>query len=282
MNVSLKEKDMANGQIVDHGGRVLQRANLFVRLRGAGWVTGAFTPNDANRSFEAALASPYLSSLVQYRGVRRTRMQGFQTDATNIGNLGPDPRHFVGGDIWLVKDADIRKIVIEMAKDRPPQEDDASLYMVAISQDPIPIVLEQLNASGYHDSFNDAGRTLHYAVLLNISSSDLDHTFHYLPGVFSHELAEACTDAEPATGFLFTDGDEICDLNDERPVNLTGLDREVNLAAYWSDLEKMAVVPTAYSLRVALGKRPAEAVPSVRALIKQTSILAAILAGCNP
>ena len=273
---------MANGQIVDRGGRVLERGKLFVRLRGAGWTTGAFTPDDANRSFKATLASPYLSSLVQYRGVRRTRMEDFQTDAANIGNLGPDPRHFVATDIWLIKDEDIQKIVVEMAKNRPPQEDGASLYMVAISQDPIPIVVENLNASGYHQSFNNGGRTLHYAVLLNISSNDVDHTWHFLPGVFSHELVEACTDAEPPTGFAFTDGDEICDLNDERPVKLPGLEREVNLAAYWSDLEKTAVVPTGYSLRVALGKRPTDAVPSVRALIKRASILAAILAGCNP
>jgi hypothetical protein len=93
---------------------------------------------------------------------------------------------------------------------------------------------------------------------------------------------EACTDPEPPGGFLFQDGDEICDLNDERHVNLIGLDHEVDLSAYQSQLEKKAVVPTAYSLRIALGLRPTDAVSSVKPFVKSGSVLAAILARCNP
>jgi hypothetical protein len=276
---------MAIGDVGDHGGPIIERAQLFIRLRGAGWLTGPFKSSDALTAFEATVASPYLSSLVQYRGVRRTKIIDFQLDPTDMGALGPDPRKFVAGNVFLIPDADIQKVVVDMANSQPqPLQDDKNfIFMVVISQDPIPIVPEQSNASGYHQSFiTDDKRTLHYAVLLNQSSNELDHTWHYLPGVFSHELVESCTDPDPPGGFLFQDGDEICDLNDQRHVNLIGLDHEVDLAAYQSQLEQKAVVPTAYSLRIALGKRPTDIVPSVKALINQKSMLAAILARCNP
>jgi hypothetical protein len=244
---------MAIGDVGDHGGPIIERAQLFIRLRGAGWLTGPFKSSDALTAFEATVASPY--------------------------------RKFVAGNVFLIPDADIQKVVVDMANSQPqPLQDDKNfIFMVVISQDPIPIVPEQSNASGYHQSFiTDDKRTLHYAVLLNQSSNELDHTWHYLPGVFSHELVESCTDPDPPGGFLFQDGDEICDLNDQRHVNLIGLDHEVDLAAYQSQLEQKAVVPTAYSLRIALGKRPTDIVPSVKALINQKSMLAAILARCNP
>lgn len=273
---------MAIGDVGDHGGPILERAQLFVRLRGTGWITGAFKSNDAHVAFKAVLASPYLSSLVRYRGVRRARLVQFESDPSNMGHLGPDPRKFVSGNIWIVPDAEIQSVVVDMASERRPEDDSTSLFMVVISQDPVQVVPESPNANGYHQSFDSNGRTLHYAVVLHQSASTLDHSWHYIPGVFSHELVEACTDPEPPGGFLFQDGDEICDLNDERHVNLTGLDHEIDLAAYQSQLENKAVVPTAYSLRIVMGLRPADSVSSVKPFVKNGSVSAAIFVRCNP
>ena len=71
-------------------------------------------------------------------------------------------------------------------------------------------------------------------------------------------------------------------MDEDRVVQLPGLEHEIKLSVYWSELERAAVAPTTYSLRVALGKRSTEAIPSVQAAIQGTSVRDAILAGCNP
>jgi hypothetical protein len=118
-------------------------------------------------------------------------------------------------------------------------------------------------------------------VLLHQSASTVEESWHYLPRIFTHELVEACTDPDVKSGFILNTGGELCDMNEERDVQLPGLEHEIRLAVYWSELERAAVAPTIYSLRVALGKRATETIPSVRAAIQRTSVRDAILAGCN-
>jgi hypothetical protein len=93
---------------------------------------------------------------------------------------------------------------------------------------------------------------------------------------------EACTDPDVKSGFVLNTVGELCDVDDERVVQLPGFEREVSLALYWSELEREFVAPTTYSLRVALGKRMTEAVPSVKGLIGGKTIRDFILDGCNP
>jgi hypothetical protein len=272
---------MANEVLIDQGGPVLTRAKIVLSFRGAGWTTGAFSTSDARRAFDAALASPYLSHLVQYRGIRRAEIVSSIKDTSNLGKLGPDPRKFVTGDIWLIADEDIRNVARVALKARPPEDNEEVFYLAVVSQDPIPIVVEQVNASGYHDTFEEDGRTVTYGVLLHQSASTVEESWHYLPRIFSHELVEACTDPDVKSGFILNTVGELCDMNDERDVQLPGLEHEIRLAVYWSELERAAVAPTTYSLRVALGKRATETIPSVRAAIQGTSVRDAILAGCN-
>jgi len=196
--------------------------------------------------------------------------------------LGPDPRKFVAGNIWLLNDEDIRNVTRIAMGARPPNVGEDVIYLSVVSQDPIPIVVEELNASGYHNTFDEGGRTITYGVLLNQSANPVAETWRYLPGVFSHELVEACTDPDVKSGFIVNTIGEICDIDDTRVVHLRGLEHEVTLAAYWSDLERAYVAPTTYSLRVALGKKLTDSVPGVRAFIDRSSVRAFILAGCNP
>jgi hypothetical protein len=272
---------MANEILIDQGGPVLTRAKVVLSFRGAGWTTGAFSPTDARRAFDAALASPYLSHLVQYRGIRRAEIVSSIEDTSNLGKLGPDPRKLVTGDIWLIADEDIRNVARAALKARPPEDNEEVFYLAVVSQDPIPIVVEQVKASGYHGTFDEDGRTVTYGVLLHQSASTVEESWQYLPRVFSHELVEACTDPDASSGFILNTVGEICDMNDTRPLRLPGLEHEITLAVYWSELERSVVAPTAYSLRVSLGKRPNEAIPSLRA-IQVTSVRDAILARCNP
>jgi hypothetical protein len=225
--------------------------------------------------------SPYLSHLVQYRGIRRAEIVFAIEDTRNLGQLGPDPRKFVAGDIWLLHDEDIKNVARVALRARPPEEGEEVLYLAVVSQDPIPIVVEHVDASGYHDTFDEDGTVVRYGVLLHQSASTVEESWRYLPGVFSHELVEACTDPDVKTGFILNTVGELCDMNDEHRVRLPGLEHEIALAVYWSELKRDAVAPTEYSLRVALGKRVGEAVPSVAALLQGRSVREFILAGCN-
>ena len=273
---------MANEILIDKGGPVLQRAKVVLSFRGAGWRTGSISTTDVRRAFDAALASPYLSHLVQYRGIRRAEIVFAIEDDTNLGKLGPDPRMFVARDIWLIADEDIRNVARVALRARPPKDDEETLYLAVVSQDPIPIVVEHKDDDGYHGHFEEEGQTVFYGALLHQAASTADESWHYLPRVFTHELVEACTDPDVRSGFSLNTVGELCDMNDMRPVQLPGLEHEVNLSVYWSELVRAAVAPTAYSLRVALGKRSTEAIPSVGAAIEGASIRRAILGGCNP
>ncbi len=275
---------MAGEVLMDRGGPVLRRAKIVLSFRGAGWRTGSSSSSDMRRAFEAVLASPYLSHLVQYRGIRRAEIVLTIEDQTDLGKLGPDPRKLVAGNIWLLTDEDIRNVTRVALGARPPNPGEEVFYLSVVSQNPIPIVVDHnhINDSGYHDKFDDGGRTITYGLLLNQSANTVPETWQYLPGVFSHELVEACTDPDVKSGFIVNTIGEICDINDTRAVQLPNLEHEVTLAAYWSELERAYVAPTAYSLRVALGKKLTESVPSVKALINGSSVRAFIMAGCNP
>jgi hypothetical protein len=226
-----------------------------------------------------------MSRLVQYRGIRRAVIVFADLDTGNLGKLGPDPRGYASGNIWILADEDVREVARGAMKARPPKPNENVLYLTIVSQDPIPIVAEQLAASGYHYEFEENGTAVRYGVLLNQSAISAEQTWDYLPGVFSHELVESCTDPDTRTGFFLNrivDTIEICDINDTRSVQLPNFEKEVKLAAYWSGLEDIPVVPTTYSLRVALGKRPDDAVASIKAALGgNSSIRSFILAGCN-
>jgi hypothetical protein len=272
---------MANEILIDQGGPILTRAKIVLSFRGSGWTTGTFSTSDARRAFDTVLASPYLSHLVQYRGIRRAKIVFAGEDTSNLGNLGPDPRKFVAGNIWLIADEEIKNVARVALRARPPEDNEEVFYLVVVSQNPIPIVVEQVSASGYHDKFDEDGRTVFYGVLLHQSASTAAESWHYLPSVFSHELVEACTDPDIRSGFILNTVGELCDMDEDQVVQLPGLEHEVRLSLYWSELERAAVAPTTYSLRVAIGKRSTEAIPSVRAAIQGASVLNAILAGCN-
>ena len=273
---------MANEILVDQGGPVLKRMKIVLSFRGSGWAIKTFTSTDALRAFEAVLSSPYLSHLVQYRGIRRAEIVFSSEDTNNLGKMAPDPRNFVTGNIWLIADEEIKNVTRDAIKARPPVDNEEVFYLTVISQDPIPIVAEQVNASGYHNTFNEDGLTIFYGVLLHQSASTAEESWQYLPSVFSHEVVEACTDPDVRSGFILNTVGELCDMDEDRIVLLPHLEHKIKLSVYWSELERSTVAPTLYSLRVALDKRPTEAIPSLKGAISGNSVREAILAGCNP
>jgi hypothetical protein len=140
-----------------------------------------------------------------------------------------------------------------------------------------------LNDEGYHSQFNDNGRSITYGTVLNWSGNTADNIWNSvgsLPAVFGHEVVEACTD--PANGFRLDNGEELADLNDSRSVALPGIRQAISLAAYWSELSGMAVVPTSYSLRIAFGLRSSQSFFLGSAAPRGSAIRNSILAMFNP
>jgi hypothetical protein len=278
---------MSNEILVDGSGPILERAKIVLSFQGAGWKDGLMPTSEVRRAFDAVLASPYMSHLVQYRGIRRPEIVLAIEDFTNLGTLGPDPRKFVAGNIWLVTDDDVRNVARAAFKARPPAQGEQVFYLTVLSQSPIPISLVDIKAGGYHSSFPEGDGNIIYGLLLHVSTSTLDDSQHLLPGIFCHETAEACSDPGPSPAFSVTninsDGGalEISDANRTVPAQVPGFKPETSLALYWSELERQLVAPTTYSLRVALGKRSHQAVPSVAALIHSHSIMQFILDGFN-
>lgn len=242
---------------VDGGGDLLVRAKIVLVFRGAGWIAGVPSVDETRRVLDAALASPYPSHMLQYRDIRRPQIVDFIVDTADFGSAGPDPRGFIkGADVWRVSDADIQAAVRAAIGRHPPRDGEATFYMVLFSKDPLPVYSDAnlLNAEGYHAQFSNDGKTITYGTLLNWAGNtpaNVWNSIGSLPAVFVHEVVEACTD--PANGFRLDNGDELADLADARSVRLPGIVQDVSLAAYWSELFGEAVVPTAYSLRVAFG-----------------------------
>jgi hypothetical protein len=240
---------------VDGGGSLLTRAKIVLVLRGSGWISGNPPVGAVQSVLNAVLASPYAFHLIQYRGIRRPEITDTITDTTDFGSLGPDPRGFLDTDVWRVSDGDIQNAVKSAMEKRPPQDGEDTYYFVIFSRDPLPVYSDPpgLQNEGYHSQFDNNGRKITYGTLLNWSANTLDNIWNStgsLPAVFAHEVVEACTD--PATGFRLDNGEELADLDDVRTVQLPGIQQKISLAAYWSELSGMAVVPMAYSLRIGL------------------------------
>jgi hypothetical protein len=90
--------------IIDGGGPVVERAKAVLLFRGPGWNNGLPAATaDVVKMYSAVLASPYVSRLVQYRGIRRPTLVDNSTDASDIGHLGPDPRGFLTTQVLLIR-----------------------------------------------------------------------------------------------------------------------------------------------------------------------------------
>jgi hypothetical protein len=220
-----------------------------------------------------------------------------------------DPRGFIP-KVTLVSDAEVRQAVSDAAAARTPPAGEQTLYMVLVSADPTPVYAEQNNACGYHQVIRSQGSTTIYGTTLNWSAqpaSDAWSTACGAPSIFMHEVAEAVADPEPTSGFTLPTGTplmdkdqvEICDIlaqrggRDCRVVAIPGVTQNgglIGLNAYWSELKlngdaddfSAHVVPTTYSLRIALRAGVRTPVTSVRRSIAGQSVRNAILSQFEP
>jgi hypothetical protein len=279
----------------DGNGPVIDRPKVVLVFRGPGWVipspgvAGEIDEAAVAQAFRAMLRSPYASELVQYRGIRRPTLVEMHTDTNPIGHLGPDPRGFLTTQVRLIDTSEIIDAV-KSARKLGTMEPigDAALYLVSVFTDPLPVFSQANlnNAMGFHDHFSDdAGKDVRYGCALAWTgnpAASLWNSSGGIPAVLSHEMVEACSDPDTSSGFHLDNGEEIGDINDVRGVQLPGITQTLGLAAYWSDLRGSGVVPNGYSLRITLGLRPTDKLPSLLAAVGHGSLQAAMRARLEP
>ncbi len=256
---------------------------------GDGWTdAGLPSRSDAEAMFRATLATPYMSYLAQYQGICKAEIVAVSNGPTSIGKIAPDPRQYIP-TVQLISDKEITDALGVNIDAAPRPEGEQTLYMAIISSQTQPVLSEHTDAGGFHYFFAHNGRNYDFGVVLNFSGNTVENIWGDLASVFTHELVEACTDPDGASGYRLTPPpnaknpgeNELCDFAPKVQLRLPGLSRDVGLESYWSNLHDQWVVPTGYSVRAALGQQTPQAVYDVWSALGAVRVRAAVRARCT-
>jgi hypothetical protein len=222
----------------DRGGTVLPSVNVQLVFWGGAWASGGSpTPDEVAAAFGAVLTGPYMSALAQYRGIGNGTLAG----TTVIADSEP-PNGFSNASVTT-----LLKQLFEQK--RLPEADSASQLLYCVV--PVAgITAHDPNVIGEHSYFHfwefelpfdfDIAQKTYYAWLLN------DGTIDGMSTIFSHELVEACSDAE-GNAILGDSascyGGGWCEIGDVCQGN-TGVSNGVTVQAYWSQRDGACVIPT--------------------------------------
>jgi hypothetical protein len=256
----------------NHGGTTLPRVSLQLIFWGSAWPNppGGPTANQIIAATHSILRGPYLSSLLQY-GVYLGTLRG----TTFVSSDPPNP--FSSNDwhnqIWDMID-----------NGTFPEPDDSgglNLYMLI----PQPGTLfSNSGLGGQHGSpwDYDFPLDIDYAYAGWAGWSAGQSTLDNLTTNLSHEIVEACTDAEAQHNDAWTiDGrshpnNEICDVCEQTSAAVNGF----MMQGYWSNFDRGCIVPTVFSVKRFMrmkGLDPSKGLKVINPPV--TSVLAFILAG---
>jgi hypothetical protein len=216
-----------------HDGSVATGQPVYLVFWGTDWeVAHAFT-----RAAQAILAGPYMSGLRQY-GVGRT---GYG-DRRFIFDPEPPflPDEFTKGDVVGVLEGAIESGGL------PRPLDQQNLYIVFLPRNTHPKQVNGMEIGGEHSHFFMPDGIVWYAFVATNSFDEMIRSF-------THELTEMCTDPENDGWKVYhgpTGCDEIADLCNSRTGPVSGVN---NVDAYWSKHDNACIIPTAWTVRQALG-----------------------------
>jgi hypothetical protein len=238
---------------VNRGGLVLSDVHVFLIFWGSAWAA-APTPTDAEITYAVVtiLASSYGSALAQYGNIGPGRFGG-----KLVVTSSDPPNPFSDSDI-----AGLIHRLFESGDLVEPDDDPQALYVVIL---PPGVSFSNPNVIGEHSFFLYLDLTdpqlppdfdlanAHYAWVSNDGRLDSVTT------IFSHELAEACTDPEGTAiqglaGTCAQDG--WCEIGDV--CWTTGTVDGVRVQSYWSYNDKACIIPGATSESEAPPSPPAD------------------------
>jgi len=249
----------------DNGGSVVTDPRVVLIFWGSAWSSSTASPSmgQAKQAIESILSAGYMSRLAQYRRIRRAKLLATHLHPENPPNPFTDDQ-LVGMITGLISSGAV------------PSSGNDIIYF-GLTPEGVRSK-DHLDDVGFHD-YN--GSFLFGWIGNDGTLTSLNST----PKVFSHELAEACSDPIPGDGIVVEDScgnnAEISDVCNSTIQVING----VAICSYWSERDKSCVLPTHYSVRwffgaaqknPAKGMRAALAIP-ILAPLKLTDLLYAIL-----
>ena len=217
----------------DYGGRILTNCRIVLIFWGSAWANLATNPSQA--SFANALGDivegPWATQLAQYRGIGRISI-----DQTIIVS-GSDPAaSFTNPQIQALPNQLITAGTIPA-----PANNVDRLYCVLM---PTGHSSGDTSFVGQHQFFSYNSVRGYYAWISNDGTLTGGNS---IPKVFSHEVAEACSDPDLGAGpAILVDvgsdtGEEIGDVCNNTWATVNGHAEE----AYWSQADRRCVIPVA-------------------------------------
>ena len=223
----------ASTRFVDHGGRVLSAARVYLIYWGRYWApdrVASPTPDQITHALRTVLAGSYLSALTQYRNIGPAVIGGSHVITTT-----DPPSRFTDRNIEAFLNTLFDAEVL-------PAPDDQAIYVVTIP--PGIYTGEGDDLVGEHNYYRRDGHRIHYA--WTTDSEVLEGATQ----TTTHEIVETVTDPE-GTAILGTpgtcDGERWCEIADicSDAAKLNG----VMLAPYWSNIAGRCVIPAPLALR---------------------------------
>jgi len=223
----------ASIRFVDHGGRVLSAAHVYLIYWGRYWApdrVASPTPDQITHALRTVLAGSYLSALTQYRNIGPAVIGGSHVITTT-----DPPSRFTDRNIEAFLNTLFDAEVL-------PAPDDQAIYVVTIP--PGIYTGEGDDLVGEHNYYRRDGHRIHYA--WTTDSEVLEGATQ----TTTHEIVETVTDPE-GTAILGTpgtcDGERWCEIADVcgDPSKLNG----VMVAPYWSNIAGHCVIPAPLALR---------------------------------
>jgi hypothetical protein len=223
----------------DSGGLVLTNVEVVVIFWGSYWSSTSSPPavssDTVYQCFTGVVTGPYMTGLRQYRGVGPGTMLG-----KFINDTPPDP---VNG----YSDTDVVNMLTAYLGSNPsvppPLAGHTRFYAVVT---PVGIYNSLSGDVGQHQSFTYNGVQAYYAWIDNDGQGLTESVSNGLVNIFSHELAEACTD--PNGDGIHVNGtgvsnDEIGDTcnNEFAIVQMNGV--TCNVQCYWSAADNACIIP---------------------------------------
>jgi len=223
----------ASIRFVDHGGRVLSAAHVYLIYWGRYWApdrVASPTPDQITHALRTVLAGSYLSALTQYRNIGPAVIGGSHVITTT-----DPPSRFTDEDIEAFLNTLFDAEVL-------PAPDDQAIYVVTIP--PGIYTGEGDDLVGEHNYYRRDGHRIHYA--WTTDSEVLEGATQ----TTTHEIVETVTDPE-GTAILGTpgtcEGERWCEIADicSDAAKLNG----VMVAPYWSNIAGRCVIPAPLALR---------------------------------
>ncbi len=193
--------------VVDHGGPVIDHADVELVFWGTGWNSGTGPTQRTNLTAATGriVSGPYLTLLSQYRS---TIGPGTLVDAVTVTSSNP-PNPFSDAQVQSMLQTNINNGTLPN-----PSTDSQLLYMVI----PQPGTNGPNGVGGEHNSALNGLTRFHYGWTINTSTAGS------ITSILSHELAEAVSDPEVNvhTAITTNGSNELCDGNAQNftyPIN---------------------------------------------------------------